>query len=134
MNDVNTVVGQGSHFEGKMTFEGVVRIDGSFVGEIISDDTLIIGESAEVRADLQVATVIIYGAVYGNILATECVEIRNPGHIIGNIISPALAVEKGGVFDGSCRMSDAGNWDFNQENYEPGELDEQTGEQGFDDE
>ncbi|MCB9787881.1 MAG: polymer-forming cytoskeletal protein, partial [Deltaproteobacteria bacterium] len=50
MSDVNTLVGRGSHFEGKMTFEGVVRVDGSFEGEIVSDDTLIIGEGAEVRA------------------------------------------------------------------------------------
>ena len=53
MSDVNTLVGRGSHFEGKMTFEGVVRIDGSFEGEIVSSDTLIIGEGAlELRCPL----------------------------------------------------------------------------------
>ena len=65
MADVNTLVGRGSHFAGKMTFEGVVRIDGGFEGEIVSHDTLIIGESADVRAELEVATVVIYGSVYG---------------------------------------------------------------------
>lgn len=104
MSDVNTLVGRGSHFEGKMTFEGVVRVDGSFSGEIVSDDTLIIGESAEVRADLDVANVVIYGVVYGNIHATNTVELKPGSHLVGNVVSPSLVVEKGAAFDGSCRM------------------------------
>lgn len=104
MSDVNTLVGRGSHFDGKMTFEGVVRIDGSFDGEIVSDDTLIVGEGAEVRAELDVATLVIYGTVYGNIRATHCVELHAPGHLVGNIVSPSLVVERGAVFDGNCRM------------------------------
>jgi cytoskeletal protein CcmA (bactofilin family) len=108
MSDVNTLVGRGSHFEGKMTFEGVVRIDGSFSGEIVSDDTLIIGEGAEVRAELDVASVVIYGVVYGNIRASICVELHPPAHLVGNIVTPALVVERGAAFDGNCRMAVAG--------------------------
>ncbi len=104
MSDVNTLVGRGSHFEGKMTFEGTVRVDGSFAGEIVSDDTLIIGESAEVRAELDVATVIIYGVVYGNIHATGSIQLKPGAHLVGNIVTPALVVEPGAAFDGSCRM------------------------------
>ena len=92
MSDVNTLVGMGSHFEGKMTFEGVVRVDGSFEGEIVSDDTLIIGEGAEVHASLDVATVVIYGTVYGNIRATNCVELHAPGRLVGQ---PAEEVDGG---------------------------------------
>ena len=105
MSDVNTLVGRGSHFEGKMTFEGVVRVDGSFPGEIVSDDTLIVGESAEVRAELDVATVVVYGTVYGNVRATQAVELHAPGRLVGNIVCPALVVERGATFDGQCRMS-----------------------------
>ena len=114
MSDVNTLVGRGSHFEGKMTFEGVVRVDGNYVGEIVSDDTLIIGEGAEVRAELDVATVVIYGTVYGNIRATNCVELHAGGHLVGNIVSPSLVVERGASFDGNCRMG-AVDWDGSEE-------------------
>lgn len=117
MSDVNTLVGRGSHFEGKMTFEGVVRIDGSFAGEIVSDDTLIIGEGAEVRAELDVATVVIYGVVYGNIRASNCVELHAPGHLVGNIVSPSLVVERGAAFDGNCRMGLA---DWQEAGVDPG--------------
>lgn len=104
MSDVNTLVGRGSHFEGKMTFEGVVRIDGSFLGEIVSDDTLIIGEGAEVRAELDVATLVVYGIVYGNVRASNCVELHAPAHLVGNMVTPQLVVERGARFDGHCRM------------------------------
>ena len=104
MSDVNTLVGRGSHFEGKMAFEGVVRIDGSFEGEIVSSDTLIIGEGAEVRAEMDVATVIIYGEVYGNIKASNSIELHTPSRLVGNIITPSLVIERGATFDGQCRM------------------------------
>ncbi len=104
MSDVNTLVGRGSHFEGKMAFEAVVRIVGSFEGEIVSSDTLIIGESAEVRAEMDVATVIIYGEVYGNIKASNSIELHTPSRLVGNIITPSLVIERGATFDGQCRM------------------------------
>lgn len=113
MSDVNTLVGRGSHFEGKMTFEGTVRVDGSFSGEIVADDpadTLIVGETAQLRAELEVPTVIIYGALYGNVRASNSVELHAPAHVIGNIISPALVVERGAIFDGNCRMGSV-DWD-----------------------
>jgi cytoskeletal protein CcmA (bactofilin family) len=104
VSDVNTLVGRGSHFEGKMTFEGKVRIDGSFMGEIVSIDTLIIGEGAEVRAEMDVATVVIHGDFYGNIRASCAIELHPPAHVVGNIVTPALVVSRGATFDGECRM------------------------------
>ena len=58
----------------------------------------------EVRAELDVATVVIYGTVYGNIRASNCVELHAGGQLVGNIVSPSLVVERGANFDGNCRM------------------------------
>ena len=57
-----------------------------------------------VRAELDVATVIIYGVVYGNIHATGSIQLKPGAHLVGNIVTPALVVEPGAAFDGSCRM------------------------------
>lgn len=108
MNEVNALLGKGSEFEGKLTFEGTVRIDGRFSGEIFSEDTLIIGESAEVRADIRVDTVIIYGDVTGDVSATTCVELHAPARLRGNIITPNLQADKGVIFDGAVKMRDHG--------------------------
>lgn len=103
--DINALLGAGSEFEGKLTFEGTVRIDGRFRGEIFSDGTLIVGEGARIEAELRVGTVLVYGEVIGNIYATGGVELHAPAALKGNITSPALHIDKGVHFDGSCQMS-----------------------------
>ena len=101
---VTTLLGRGSEFEGKLSFEGTVRVDGKLSGEIFTEDVLIIGEGAEVRAEINVGAVIIEGSVQGNIHAKRSVEIHTPGRVRGNIVTPSLFVEKGVMFDGSCQM------------------------------
>jgi cytoskeletal protein CcmA (bactofilin family) len=103
-SDVTTLLGRGSEFEGKLSFEGTVRIDGKLAGEIFTDDVLIIGEGAEVSAEINVGAVVIEGTVHGNIQAKRSVEIRTPGRVRGNISTPSLFIEKGVVFDGQCQM------------------------------
>ena len=69
--EVHTLLGKGSEFEGKLTFEGQVRIDGKFSGQIFTKDTLVIGDGAKVNAEIQAGTVIVNGTVEGNIKATR---------------------------------------------------------------
>src|SRR5689334_5706656 len=108
-SEVTTLLGRGSEFEGKLSFEGTVRIDGKLAGEIFTDDVLIIGEGAEVSAEINVGAVIIEGTVHGNIQAKRSVEIRTPGRVRGNIATPSLFIEKGVVFDGQCQMEQNGS-------------------------
>jgi len=107
-SEVTTLLGRGSEFEGKLSFEGTVRIDGKLSGEIFTDDVLIIGEGAEVNAEINVGAIIIEGTVHGNIHAKRSVEIHTPGRVRGNISTPSLYVEKGVVFDGQCQMEQNG--------------------------
>ena len=103
--EITALLGRGTRFEGKLYFEGRVRVDGIFKGEIKSDDTLIIGDGAEVHAEIDVATVIIRGGiVHGNVRASQSIEIHAPGKLVGNIHSPSLFIERGVEFQGSCRM------------------------------
>ncbi len=103
--DAHTILGREAKFSGKLVFEGAVRIDGKFEGEIMTDDLLLVGPNAEVRAQLHVGTVIINGYVEGDVIAKSLVEIKAPGKLRGNIQTPALVIEKGVIFDGTCRMS-----------------------------
>jgi cytoskeletal protein CcmA (bactofilin family) len=105
---VTTLLGRGSEFEGKLSFEGTVRIDGKLSGEIFTDDVLIIGEGAEVNAEINVGAIIIEGTVHGNIHAKRSVEIHTPGRVRGNIATPSLYIEKGVTFDGQCQMEPNG--------------------------
>ena len=106
-HSLNAFLGKGSTFEGKLTFEGKVQIDGNFVGEIFSTDTLVIGEGADVRAEIDVGTAVVHGKMEGHIRATDCIELRAPGEMRGNIEAPQLEVERGVLFQGNCKMTDA---------------------------
>src|SRR2546422_3845737 len=78
LNDVHTILGPESGFEGKLVFDGTVRIDGRFKGEIQTDNVLVIGQGARVDAQINVGSIIINGEVTGDITAKHSVEIHAP--------------------------------------------------------
>lgn len=104
--EIHTLLGKGSHFEGKLTFEGTVRIDGELTGEIFSDDILVVGEGGMVRAELEIGALVVEGTIEGNIHAKRSVEIHPPGRVKGNIVTPSLFIDRGVVFEGNCQMYD----------------------------
>jgi cytoskeletal protein CcmA (bactofilin family) len=104
VGEINTLLGRGSEFEGKLTFEGTVRIDGKLSGEIFSDDVLVVGEGAEVHAEIDIGEIIIQGSVIGNIRAKRGVEIHAPGRVRGDITTPSLQIDKGVIFEGRSYM------------------------------
>jgi cytoskeletal protein CcmA (bactofilin family) len=106
--EVHTLLGKGSEFEGKLTFEGQVRIDGKFSGQIFTKDVLVIGDGARVQAEINAGTVIINGTVEGNVRATQSIELHQPGRVKGNLESPTLSMDKGVIFEGTLKMENLG--------------------------
>jgi cytoskeletal protein CcmA (bactofilin family) len=107
--DLNALLGRGSEFEGKLTFEGTVRIDGKFTGTIVTNDVLVVGEGAKVSAEITAGTVIVHGEVNGNIRAKNAIELHHPARMRGNIESPSLMIEKGVMFEGQAKMEGIGS-------------------------
>ena len=105
--EITTLLGRGAAFEGKLTFEGTVRIDGRFKGEVFSDDVLVIGEGAQVEAQIDVGEIIIQGTVVGNITAKRSIEIHAPGRVKGDLHTPTLQIDKGVIFEGRSFMEDS---------------------------
>ena len=103
-DEINAFLGKDTEFEGKLSFKGAVRIDGHFKGEIYTEGTLIVGESAVIQSDIHVSHIIISGEITGNIMADSRIEIHAPGKVFGNIQSPVIVIEEGVIFEGNCRM------------------------------
>ncbi|HET7753323.1 MAG TPA: polymer-forming cytoskeletal protein [Anaeromyxobacteraceae bacterium] len=103
-SDLNALLGRGSEFEGKLTFEGTVRIDGKFNGTIASGDVLVIGEGAKISAEITCATIIVHGEVTGNLRAKNAIELHHPARVRGNVETPSLMIEKGVLFEGQAKM------------------------------
>ncbi|MBW2476270.1 MAG: polymer-forming cytoskeletal protein [Deltaproteobacteria bacterium] len=104
-SEIKAFLGPGSEFEGKLVFNEIVRLDGAFRGEITSRDTLIVGETADIQADVDVGTLILSGRFKGNIKAMVRVELRNPAQVEGAIETPALSVEDGVQLNGNITMN-----------------------------
>ena len=102
--EIRAFLENGCEFEGKLQFSGVVRLNGKFKGEIESNDTLIIGETAEVEGTLNVGAIIIGGKVNGEIHAKHRAEILSTGFVNGNLVSPALITHEGAQIVGQFRV------------------------------
>jgi cytoskeletal protein CcmA (bactofilin family) len=105
--DVKAYFDAGIRLEGKLIFDGTARIDGQVVGEIFSKNTVIIGEKARIEAQIEVNVLIVSGQVQGNVKAKQLLHLKKSGKIFGDILTPSLIIEEGGVFEGKCQM-DAG--------------------------
>jgi cytoskeletal protein CcmA (bactofilin family) len=106
VSEINALLGRGTHFEGKLFFDGRVRIDGGFKGEIRGDDVLVIGEGAIVAGEIHVATCIVTGGeVEANIRARDAIELYAPCKVTGALHAPAIFIDRGVQFDGTCKMA-----------------------------
>ena len=106
-SDLTAFIDEGSEIEGKYTFSGTVMLNGRFRGEIISNDSLIIGEKGVVNASIRAGVVLINGEVVGNVNASERVELRGSARVYGDIEAPVVVIEEGVLFEGHCRMTKA---------------------------
>jgi cytoskeletal protein CcmA (bactofilin family) len=100
----NAILDRGSEFEGKLTFEGTVRIDGKFKGEIFSESHMVIGESGRVEGTALVGSISISGNFTGDIRAKNKVELHKGAVVKGDLYTPSLTVEDGVTFDGRTIM------------------------------
>jgi len=103
--EIKAYMGEDTVFNGLLNYSGTVRIDGKFEGQVITEDTLIIGETGHLMAEISAGTIICMGYVEGNLMASQKIEIHSTSKVVGNIKSPALNIELGGVFDGTCDMT-----------------------------
>lgn len=103
--DIKAFLGPGSCFEGKLSFDEMVRLDGKFTGEIKSSDTLVVGDTAVVEGDIHVGALILSGRFTGNITANSLVELRALAQVEGSITTPMLKIEEKVIFNGQIKMT-----------------------------
>lgn len=104
---INGLLDKGCSFEGKLTFDGTVQINGDFQGDIFSDGTLVVGRDARVNAKISVNTLIINGKVEGVVDAKKKVEVHSQAQLVGDVITAGFVIEEGGIFQGRCQMQTA---------------------------
>ena len=99
------MIGAGSKIIGALQLSGQAEIDCQVEGEIDAPDTLIIGESAIVKARIHGGDVTVRGTVQGDIIATKRITLKRPAKVAGNLVAPNLVIEEGVLFEGKCSMA-----------------------------
>jgi cytoskeletal protein CcmA (bactofilin family) len=105
--NLNSILGPGCKVKGNIELQGTIRIDGDFDGEIRCPDTLIIGKSGLVKANVSVKNAVIGGKLLGNIHATNKIELQTGSHVEGDIQTARRVIDEGVFFEGSCKMGQA---------------------------
>jgi cytoskeletal protein CcmA (bactofilin family) len=102
--NLNSILGPGCKIKGNIEIKGTLRIDGDFEGEVKCPETLIIGKTGVVKADISVKNAVIGGKLVGNIKATNKIELQTGSHVEGDISTARLVIDEGVFFEGACKM------------------------------
>lgn len=103
-DEINAFLGAGTAYQGKLHFQGSVRIDGVFHGEVTSDGTLVVGQEADVQGQINVGQLVLSGRMTGDIHAREKVVLHKTANLQGKLITPVLVVDEGAVVEGTITM------------------------------
>ncbi len=103
-SSLNSILGQGCKVKGEIGLQGTIRVDGEFEGKMECPETLIIGKSGLVKADVKVKNAIIGGKLVGNIVASNKIELQTGSHVEGDIQTARLVIDEGVFFEGNCKM------------------------------
>ncbi len=103
-DEINAFLGAGTVYEGKLNFQGSVRIDGVFTGHITSEGSLIVGKDAVIKGEVQVGELLLTGRFEGEAKATRRIVVHKGGVVEGTVHTPALIMEEGGILQGQVHM------------------------------
>lgn len=102
---INSYFGEGTILKGSLKFKGVLRFDGDFEGDVVTDDTFIIGETGKIRASVKVGSLYNFGDIKGDVEALKGVSLHSNSNLSGNVKTPSLTTEEWALFNGSCEMT-----------------------------
>lgn len=107
-DEINAFLGAGTVYEGKLSFQGAVRVDGVFSGQMDSEGSLIVGKDASIDGTLRVGELLLSGRFVGDVYAKKRVMIHRGGVLEGTVHAPALIMEDGGILQGQVNMQNMG--------------------------
>ncbi len=103
--ELNGFMDEGTEFLGELRFRDTYRIDGHVRGRILSENTLVVGETGRVEADIDCGVVSIRGSVQGHVIGRQRIELLAGARVTGTLVSPKLVIEDGAFFQGDCAMA-----------------------------
>jgi cytoskeletal protein CcmA (bactofilin family) len=103
--EIETIIGENTHFQGTLKSKGSIRIDGRVEGSIVEASQVIVGTKGYIQGDITAQSVIIGGKVNGNVTAVESIELQPGAQLLGDIHTSTLSIGEGAIFEGHCVMT-----------------------------
>lgn len=103
-NVIETIIGTGVVFNGKVSGSATIRIDGTLIGDTEITGLVIVGESGKIKGNVTSDRLLIAGQLEGQVKASERVEIVSGGRLVGDVQTASFIVADGSVFNGNCQM------------------------------
>jgi len=103
--ELNGFLDSGSVVIGTLRFQDTLRVDGRVQGRIESANDLVVGDRGEVEGEVHVGILYVSGTVRGRVRTEKKIVIHKGGRLLADILTPALIMEEGGIFEGSCDMT-----------------------------
>lgn len=104
VDEIDTVIGPGTRFEGEIKATGIVRIDGYFSGDIYTKGDIIVGDHGETNGNMASRNMIIAGKANAKLKCEDKLEIRSTGKVIGDVEVSNIVIEENAIFKGQCFM------------------------------
>ena len=105
LRQLDTLIGEQTHLEGNIGFEGGLRVDGTITGNVITSDdptaVLTLSESGRIEGDIRVPNMIINGTIIGNLYSTGHLELAENTQITGTVYYALLQMEEGAQINGN---------------------------------
>ena len=92
---VASIIAEGCSFNGSISVKGSIRVDGEFDGKLSVSETLVVGKSGKIKAEVETRRATIAGILSGEINAQEGVKLQAGSHFEGNIFTKNLIIEEG---------------------------------------
>ena len=103
---LNTVIGSGTFVKGEIRVESNIRVDGKFEGVLKANDTLVVGSTGELNAEINVKNATIGGKIEGNLVATNAVVLEQNSILRGDLRTKSLIINEGAQLNGHCIMGE----------------------------
>jgi cytoskeletal protein CcmA (bactofilin family) len=98
------VLGPQIAVRGTLTGEEDLVVEGRLEGQVTLSGHLIIAETGDVEADLDVDSVEVHGQVRGDITASRSITIQKGAEVTGNVKAPRVIINDGAHFEGAVDM------------------------------
>lgn len=101
---IRSALSPGTIIQGKLSFDSPVRIDGKLTGDVFSSQTLLIGQSGLVEANIEAETVVVLGKLAGTVKAKSRIEIMPGAQVEAVLIAGVIVIHEGAIVQGRCEM------------------------------